>query len=152
MNDPTPEQIEAAAKALWEVEDSQVLDPVWASLSEIRHRHYRTTARVLLVAAAGVTPQAPEEPHDCSWIAMIAEVESLKRLLDTQTQRGDFWERRHKEAVQVDDAKLAEVTRVTLVGRAGERSAEHWDYAGVELSVQDDGRTLKVFPLRGDDR
>ncbi|MEB4614026.1 hypothetical protein [Leucobacter sp. M11] len=54
--------------------------------------------------------------------------------------------------VQVDEAKLAEVTRVTLVGRAGERSAEHWDYAGVKLSVQDDGRTLKILPLRGGGR
>lgn len=46
------------------------------------------------------------------------------------------------------------VTRVVLVDYRDERPSEYpvvyeqWDLTGVELSLQDDGRTLKVFVLR----
>lgn len=45
--------------------------------------------------------------------------------------------------------KVTRVTVVTNEGIAFERCNlyEH----GVEIHLQDDGRTLKIFPLRGDD-
>lgn len=52
--------------------------------------------------------------------------------------------------VQVVESTLPTVTRVTLAARPSARSAEHWDYEGVELAVQDDGRTLKILPMKGD--
>ena len=52
-NEPTDEQVEAAAKAIWDIDDSQVLDPPWDQLDEKFKRHYRTLARAALVAAAG---------------------------------------------------------------------------------------------------
>ena len=61
-NEPTPEQVEAAAKAIWDIDDSQVLDPPWDQLDEKFKRHYRTLARAALVAAAGAAPQAESVP------------------------------------------------------------------------------------------
>ena len=53
---PTEAQIERAAKAIWDIDDSQVLDPPWDRLDEKFKRHYRTLARAALVAAQGAAP------------------------------------------------------------------------------------------------
>jgi hypothetical protein len=39
-----------------------------------------------------------------------------------------------------------EVTRITVVDENG-RAFEQWGFPGVELHLQDDGRTLKIFPI-----
>ncbi|MBL3699258.1 hypothetical protein D3228_06305 [Leucobacter luti] len=72
---------------------------------------YDESDPAVIAARAGVAAEHQEagEPHDCTGVAMIGELESLKQLLDAQRQRGDFWERRYKETAQVDEAKLAEV-------------------------------------------
>lgn len=85
--------------------------------------HTPPAAAGRLRAAAGAAPQDAGEPHDCTGVEMIGEVESLKQLLDTQLQRGDFWERRYKEAVQVDEAMADKVamTREVIIDIVGER-------------------------------
>lgn len=45
-----------------------------------------------------------------------------------------------------DIGRLDDVTRITVVGPDGGRAHEAYGYAGVELHLQDDGRTLKVLP------
>ncbi|MCW2287016.1 hypothetical protein EDF60_1667 [Leucobacter luti] len=117
MTDPTPEQIEAATLAMEEHYDR------WSGPDEDPPT-YAGLAEAALVAAAGVTPQEPGEPHDCTGLAMIGEIESLKQLLDTQRQRADFWERRYKEATQVDEAKLAEAIAEEL--ETDDAIAEDW--------------------------
>lgn len=44
----------------------------------------------------------------------------------------------------------SKMTRLTVVGDKG-RIVELWDLTKVEISVQDNGRTLKVF-IRGDEK
>lgn len=43
---------------------------------------------------------------------------------------------------------LDKVTRITVVGPGGTREFEKYDLYpdGVEIALQDDGRTLKIFP------
>ena len=42
---------------------------------------------------------------------------------------------------------LENVTRVTVVGPSGVLLDKYNTWDGVELHLQDDGRTLKVFPV-----
>lgn len=43
---------------------------------------------------------------------------------------------------------LAGVTRITVVDPGRGRAFESWNYSGVEMHLQDGGRTLKLFPGR----
>jgi hypothetical protein len=47
--------------------------------------------------------------------------------------------------------RYPQFTRVTVVGPNGGLAYESRDYHGIELHDQDDGRTLKIFPM-GDAR
>ncbi|QYM76914.1 hypothetical protein [Leucobacter luti] len=139
MTNPKPEQIEAAR---------EILGVAWLEEGGGAQPPSAETVRSALLAAAGVTPQEPtsERCGDCG--------DKLDYVAGLDGEGGyphcwRCWYKNHPDEHQVHQAKLSHITRVTLVGRTGGRSSEHWDYTGVELSVQDDGRTLKVFPLGG---
>lgn len=48
---------------------------------------------------------------------------------------------------------LPAVTRVTIVSKNGREYERFqlWDPEGVEIHIQDDGKTIKVFPLRANE-
>ncbi|QAB17505.1 hypothetical protein Leucomu_05830 [Leucobacter muris] len=46
--------------------------------------------------------KATTAEHDCSGLASIAEIESLRRALALQQDRADFWERRAKPAADAE--------------------------------------------------
>ena len=69
----TDEQVEAAAKAIWDIDDSQVLDPPWDQLDEKFKRHYRTLARAALVAAAEVAPEV-QRVSESDALALVEDV------------------------------------------------------------------------------
>lgn len=43
---------------------------------------------------------------------------------------------------------LPDVTRITIVSKNGVEFERYNLYDGIEVHLQDDGRTLKIFPLR----
>lgn len=132
MNEPTPEQIEAAAEALYGLEpwrapsdryhhtDSPVY--LWDELSDEDRESYRVTSRAALVAA-GVTPQEPEAQDkagdaDRPTIGLAREIAAWDQGYAT-TQRIPHWAvnlAMHLidggytlgTPVQVDEAKLAD--------------------------------------------
>jgi hypothetical protein len=44
-------------------------------------------------------------------------------------------------------ASFPNANRLTIVGPDG-RVSERWDYHGIEVHIQDEGRTVKIFPKK----
>lgn len=100
MNEPTPEQIEAAAEAIYEHEKAAAVHrdlwPTWAYLAgkadQLEVDVRRERAKLALVAAAGVTPQ---EPGECQCYGADGVTDPKCPACSAP--------------VRVDEAKLAEV-------------------------------------------
>ena len=60
-NEITEEQVEAAAKAMWDLRKTES-DPEWGALEYGVKQEYRKDARAALVAAQGAAPQAESNP------------------------------------------------------------------------------------------
>ena len=87
---PTPEQIEAAAIALWNI--SPITEPGVGVLSYAESgRAFKARARADLVAAAGAAPQEPKDDFPASG--------------------------KHAAQLQVDEAKLADVLDMHVLGK-----------------------------------
>ncbi|WP_300733767.1 hypothetical protein [Pseudomonas sp.] len=139
--EPTPEQIEAAARVI----DPNAFARLSAELGAAERESLDMTQATLQRLAREQARQHRATWDGSRWICRVCDIRFWQ---DDELVEHD----RKFAPVQVDEVKLPAVTRVTLAGRTGVRSAEHWDYAGVELLVQDEGRTLKVLPLRGGGR
>jgi hypothetical protein len=144
---------ERAAEAYWRAGEDQMgfTDQTWGDLLEESREQYRWAVdQITPIVTAELINERDTYGAVVARLAVITGDSSLSPAQKSAQARALSLGGGMTVAAEVIRADLAHVTRICVVDSEHGRAFERYNFYlnGVELHLQDDGRTLKILPRK----